>query len=99
MQVEMDEGPSLDALRWGRRQLSGSLVTERRWPRFAGAAIYGGVASIAAEPLTVHGSAIGTLTVMSSREQAFGEDSNRRAVGPGGKGLGAHCELNPLLAG
>jgi len=73
--IELGEGPAIDTVRSGQRHLSHSLVTEQRWPQFTNAAMYLGIASVLSEPLPVRGTTIGALTVLSARENAFGESA------------------------
>jgi ABC-type transporter Mla MlaB component len=80
LEVHLNEGPSVDVLRTGRRQVSSSLVTERRWPEFSNRALYSGIASAMSQPLPAHGSTFGALTVYSTRESAFAENSFGQAA-------------------
>jgi GAF domain-containing protein len=80
-EVELGAGPSLDSMRLTERQSSPSLVTERRWPEFTNQALYSGVASVLAQPLTAHESVFGALTVCSTHESAFKESSFTEAAG------------------
>jgi len=81
LEVQLNEGPSVEVLRTGRRQVSSSLVTEKRWPEFSNRALYAGVASVMSQPLPAHGSTFGALTVFSTRESAFNQSSFERAAG------------------
>ena len=81
LEVQLNEGPSVDVLRTGRRQVSSSLVTEKRWPEFTNRALYAGVASVMSQPLPARGSTFGALTVFSTRESAFIQSSFERAAG------------------
>lgn len=80
IEVQLNEGPSVDVLRTGRRQVSTSLVTEKRWPEFTNRALYAGIASVMSQPLPAHGSVFGALTVLSARESAFTQHSFERAA-------------------
>lgn len=80
LEVQLNEGPSVDVLRTGKRQVSSSLVTEKRWPEFANRALYSGIASVMSQPLPANGSTFGALTVFSTRESAFNESGFERAA-------------------
>lgn len=86
VEVQLNEGPSVDVLRTGRRHLSASLVTEKRWPEFSNRALYSGVASVMSQPLPAHGSTFGALTVYSTREGAFSDRSFEQAAGLAAQG-------------
>lgn len=95
MQISMGEGPAVDAVRLGSRQHTNSLVTEPRWPAFTNKALYSGFASVISEPMLVRRSPIGALSLFSSQEQAFGEDSLSRAAELASRG--AVAMANSLL--
>lgn len=86
LEIQLGEGPSIDSLRSGRRHLSRSLVTERRWPEFVNRALYCGVASVMAEPLPAHGTTFGALTLFSTHENAFDQRSFDQAASLGSRG-------------
>lgn len=86
LEIQLGEGPSVDSLRSGRRQVSRSLVTERRWPEFANRALYSGVASVMAEPLPAHGTTFGALTLYSTKEDAFDDRSFDQAASLAARG-------------
>jgi anti-anti-sigma factor len=86
LEIQLGEGPSIDALRSGRRHFSRSLVTERRWPDFVNRALYAGVASVMAEPLPAHGTTFGALTLFSTLENAFDQRSFDQAASLGARG-------------
>lgn len=71
LQIELAEGPTLDALISGVEQCTPSLVTDRRWPEFSNRALYRGIASVLSVPLPAHGSTFGALTLYSNSEGAF----------------------------
>lgn len=86
LEVQLSEGPSVDVLKTGRRHVSRSLVTEKRWPEFSNRALYSGVASVMSQPLPANGSTFGALTVYSTREGAFGDRSFEHAAGLAAQG-------------
>lgn len=79
-QIASGEGPSLDALEAGRRQVTASLVTDSRWPDFAREAMQCGIASVLSQPLVASGSAFGSLTFYAGRENLYLERKIEQAA-------------------
>jgi anti-anti-sigma regulatory factor len=79
LQIELGEGPAMDALASGAPQCTPSLVTERRWPEFSNRALYRGIASVLSVPLPTHRSTFAALTLYSNSERAFTQSSFERA--------------------
>jgi anti-anti-sigma factor len=71
LQIQLGEGPTLNALASGNRNCAASLVSERRWPEFSNRAMYRGIASVLSVPLPAHGSTFGAITLYSSTERLF----------------------------
>ncbi|MEU4203511.1 ANTAR domain-containing protein [Streptomyces sp. NPDC039022] len=67
VQIELDEGPCLDATRGGTVVAPASLTgpAALRWPRFARRARRVGVTAVAAVPLRTSGATAGALNLMS----------------------------------
>ena len=63
--------PGSDASGQGRTQVVRSLIVEKRWPNFTNHALYCGVQSVLACPLSGDGQVIGSLVFYSSKEAAF----------------------------
>lgn len=74
-----DPGPGTDAAGQGRTQVVRSLIVEKRWPEFTNHALYCGVQSALACPLSGDGGIIGSLAFYSSQESAF--QSQQAALG------------------
>jgi GAF domain-containing protein len=75
IQVEVDEGPCLDAIREHAVFRTGDLAAEARWPRFsARAEAETGVRSILAVRLFVDEHTFGALNLYSTRPDAFADD-------------------------
>lgn len=70
VQIELDEGPCLDATRDGTAMAPASLSgpAALRWPRFARRARRAGVTAVAAVPLRTPGFTAGALNLMSGQE-------------------------------
>ena len=64
-------GPGADAAGQGRTQVIRSLIVEKRWPEFTNHALYCGVQSVLACPLSGDGQVIGSVVFYSSQESAF----------------------------
>lgn len=73
-----EPGPGSDASGQGRTQIVRSLIGEKRWPQFTNHALYCGVQSVLACPLSGDGHVIGSVVFYSSRETAF--ESQQAAV-------------------
>ncbi|HEX2180415.1 MAG TPA: GAF domain-containing protein, partial [Actinomycetota bacterium] len=65
-------GPCQKALEDGSSQVVASMLSENRWPEFTNAALYNGVQSVVACPLSLIDGGQGILCLYSSREGAFG---------------------------
>ncbi|SDT11043.1 GAF domain-containing protein [Friedmanniella luteola] len=77
VQVEVGEGPCLDALHEERMAWVPDVAQETRWPQFAGRAAEVGVGSVMAFQLAVEGEVLGTLNLYACRPHAFGEESEQ----------------------
>ena len=66
-----EPGPGSDVSVHGRTQMVRSLIVEKRWPDFTNHALYCGVQSVLACPLSRDGQVIGSLVFYSSKEAAF----------------------------
>jgi GAF domain-containing protein len=67
-----EPAPGTDAATQGRAQVVRSLIVEKRWPEFTNRALYCGVQSVLACPLSDDGQVIGSIVFYSSQEAAFG---------------------------
>lgn len=70
-QYALQEGPCVAALDDGSWHTVGDLDEDRRWPRFASAAVEQGVLSVLSVPLLVRGARLGVLNVYASQRSAF----------------------------
>ncbi|OKI02161.1 transcription antitermination regulator [Streptomyces sp. CB02923] len=70
VQIELDEGPCLDAIRDGTVMPPASLSgpAAMRWPRFARRARRAGITAVAAVPLRTPGFTAGALNLMSGQD-------------------------------
>jgi len=76
IQLEVDEGPCVDAIREHRTVVTDDLATETRWPAFAHRAVEAtGVRSMLAFRMFVAGDTLGSLNLYSSRPRAFTDES------------------------
>ncbi|MFB1298458.1 GAF and ANTAR domain-containing protein [Mycobacterium sp. pW049] len=75
LQSELDEGPCLSALRDHRTVLIDDMATEKRWPRFCGAAMDIGARSLLTFQLYVVHQNLGALNLYSAEPGVFAEDS------------------------
>ena len=66
MQCELDEGPSLTAMRETRSVIVENAESEHRWPRFIARAVDAGLASQAALPIHTEGQTLGVLNTYST---------------------------------
>lgn len=79
-EIQIDEGPCLDAYRSGLPVMSVSPDdADRRWPQFAPHARAAGFASIAAVPLRLRDIRIGALNLFSATPIQLGDDDLRLA--------------------
>ncbi|TGD84398.1 ANTAR domain-containing protein [Mycolicibacterium sp. CH28] len=70
---KLGEGPCITCIRSGRPAVSGSLGSDRRWPRFGGAVARLGVHSVLALPLIIGNRAIGAINSYAYGRDAFAE--------------------------
>ena len=66
-----EPSPGSEASGQDRTQMVRSLIVEKRWPDFTNHALYCGVQSVLACPLSGDGQVIGSLVFYSSKEAAF----------------------------
>lgn len=79
LQQELDEGPSLEALRRQDKVFVPDLQSDKRWTRFAGAVRGEGVRSVLAVPLAINDSARAVLSCYSTSGNTF-DDAVIKAV-------------------
>ncbi|SDS53760.1 GAF domain-containing protein [Friedmanniella luteola] len=77
LQVEVGEGPCLDAVYRERIVWAPDLARETRWPAFARRAAETGVGSMMSLQLWVEGDTLGTLNLYSRRPHAFDAESEQ----------------------
>lgn len=70
---ELHDGPCITCMQTGRPAVSGSLGSDRRWPRFGGRVACLGVHSVLALPLTVGDQTIGAINSYAHSRDAFTE--------------------------
>lgn len=70
---DLDEGPCISCMQSRRPAVSGSLGSDRRWPRFGGRVARMGVHSVLALPLMVGDQVIGAINSYAYSRDAFGE--------------------------
>nr|WP_274617545.1 GAF and ANTAR domain-containing protein [Nesterenkonia sp. AY15] len=75
LQVELTEGPCLEAIYSEQTIRVREMATEARWPVFAEKATEAGVGSMLAFQLFVVGDNLGALNLYSSQVDAFDDDS------------------------
>jgi transcriptional regulator with GAF, ATPase, and Fis domain len=81
-QVQDDEGPCLDCYRTGQVVTisdTGSAEAAARWPRFAAAARYAGVAGVHAIPMRLRDQVIGTLNLFRAAAGGLDPAATRAA--------------------
>jgi GAF domain-containing protein len=71
--IDMNEGPCITCMQSRRPTVSGSLGSDRRWPRFGGGVARMGVHSALALPMVVGDQLIGAINTYARRRDAFGE--------------------------
>ena len=71
IQNELGVGPCLDAVAQTGQLLAGDLTTDPRWPACSGRIEQWNVTSILCTPLALPGEVLGSLTLASSRPNAF----------------------------
>lgn len=74
LQYDSDEGPCLDAARNGSPVLVRDLRAEKRWPRYASAALEAGVRGSLSVPLEVESAVVGAVNIYTSEPDAFDEN-------------------------
>jgi GAF domain-containing protein len=67
------EGPCVTTMESGRAMSSGSLGSDRRWPRFGGKVARMGVHSALSLPLSVGDEIVGTINAYARARDAFGD--------------------------
>ena len=85
------EGPCLTAMQTQRAQVSGSLGSDHRWPRFGGRVARLRVHSALSLPLISRGSVVGALNLYAHDRDAFTEHALRlgeRYAGPAAVSVG-----------
>jgi GAF domain-containing protein len=76
VQLEVDEGPCLEAIREQHTVLTDDLAEETRWPRFSRRAVEAtGVRSMLSFRMFVAAGTLGSLNLYSKRPRAFSEES------------------------
>jgi len=76
IQLEVDEGPCVEAIRKHHPVLTNDLTTETRWPRFSRRAVETtGVRSMLAFRMFIAGDTMGSLNLYSKKPEAFTEES------------------------
>jgi GAF domain-containing protein len=70
---KLHEGPCITCIRSGRPAISGSLGSDRRWPRFGGSVARMGVHSVLALPLAVGDRVVGSINSYAYAKDAFAE--------------------------
>jgi GAF domain-containing protein len=76
IQLEVDEGPCVDAIREHQTMVTDDLASETRWPRFSRRAVEAtGVRSMLAFRLFVAGDTLGSLNLYSKEARAFTDES------------------------
>jgi GAF domain-containing protein len=81
IQHRLGQGPCISAIADNQALRSGSLISDKRWPKFASRVGNLGVSraqSVLSLPLRLPGRVIGSLNVYAHVEHAFSEDSVRR---------------------
>ncbi|MGH3627943.1 MAG: GAF and ANTAR domain-containing protein, partial [Sciscionella sp.] len=76
LQVELDQGPCLSALRHEHTVQIDDMKSETRWPRFAARAAELGVHAALSFQLYVRDDALGALNLYAHRPHAFGQESH-----------------------
>ncbi len=76
IQLEVDEGPCVEAIRQHHTVCTNDLTTETRWPRFSRRAVETtGVRSMLAFRMFIAGDTMGSLNLYSKKPEAFTEES------------------------
>lgn len=81
LQVELDEGPTIDAIVEHEVFTTGDLLSEARWPRFSSLAHEdSGIRSVVALRLFRNEDTMGALTLYSTQEDAFSDSDVASAL-------------------
>ncbi|WP_157183124.1 GAF and ANTAR domain-containing protein [Sciscionella marina] len=75
LQVELDQGPCLSALREEQTVEIADMTNDPRWPRFAEHAVEFGVHATLSFQLYVRDDTLGALNLYAHRPHAFGQES------------------------
>lgn len=76
IQLEVDEGPCVEAIREHHTVLTDDLSTETRWPQFSRRAVEAtGVHSMLSFRMFISADTLGSLNLYSKRPKAFSDDS------------------------
>lgn len=88
LQVELGEGPCLDAM-WDKEQVvAGDLAADHRWPRWGPVMVDNGVKSMLCTQLFTNEHQLGALNVYSSEAHAFDDEDQETA-----RVLAAHAAM------
>jgi GAF domain-containing protein len=79
-QYDTGQGPCLHTLYLQRSVRLSDMKTDQRWPEFGARAVDLGVASMLAVQLYVIGTNLGALNLLSSRPEAFDDESEQVAL-------------------
>ncbi len=76
IQLEVNDGPCVEAIREHQTVLTNDLTTETRWPQFSRRAVEAtGVHSMLAFRMFIAGDTLGSLNLYSRQPRAFSEES------------------------
>lgn len=78
-QIELNEGPCMDAIWEAHTVVVDDMSTETRWPRFAARAVENGLGSMLSFQLFVERNTLGALNLYATDDQHF--DGDARVVG------------------
>ncbi len=78
LQYELDQGPCLAATAGRRLVRVDDLTTDRRWPRWAAAAVQLGLRAAMSAPLVAGDTALGALKVYAAQPGSFDAHSERQ---------------------
>ncbi len=76
----LHEGPCITCMQSRRATVSGSLGSDRRWPRFGGRVARMGVHSVLALPLLIEDQVIGTINSYAHERDAFADHAVQLAT-------------------
>jgi diguanylate cyclase (GGDEF)-like protein len=74
LQVELGEGPCLEAYRTGQRVLISDMGADKRFPRFGPRAVESGVAAVFGFPMRIDGRQIGAVDLYRDKPGALSAD-------------------------